>query len=1251
MRKFTVLTLFTCLSSITSVFAVPSTAYHVADADIYKGYITEKVWLSQYAIPQIQINDITYKAGVTLPANALPSDPHKLQVVLGLDRKRPFAFVSIPAYTTDPASKEIRQVSGFTLTIDEQILVTSMSEKAGRNTGVTNSVLANGTWYKIAVSSTGLYKIDYNFLNSMGIDPSSIHIANFRVFGNGGNMLSEDNAVPRKNDLAENAIWAYDANGNGVFDKEDYVVFYAVGPLEWDKDSLNQSFTHQTNIYENNAYYFLTFDQGAGLRVQDQGSVPVGNETITDFNAYMLHEQELVNLGPFGREWLGEQFSNNPGQQLSQSFNFNLGPTTSAVDFKIAVATQSSSGGDVFNFSLNGQPAFGSLAFGISNTGSSASIYLEQLQESKLNVTGNAAININYQPTNSTGYLDFIEVNYRRALTLTDNQMTFRDWNSVGMGKIATYQIQSAAGGIQVWDVTNPQIPVKMKGTLSSSTYSFTQDAQELHEFVAMNNTNLSTPTYIEQVSNQNLHGPGQVDFIIVAYPGFLNAANSLADYHRQTDNMRVIVATTAQVYNEFSSGSQDISAIRDFAKMFYDRAGTDTSQMPKYLLLFGGASYDYKNRITNNTDFVPTYESPLSNDPINSLASDDFFAILDDNENIENPSLINAMDIGVGRFPVATDEEAISVVNKLENYKSPSSLGPWRLSSTLVADNEDDAGTHMADEELAGSTINSSTDLYNYTKVYEDALPFVSTPGGERCPQANQDIDGQVFKGTFLLNYTGHGNTEVWSSERILTQADYDNWNNINALPFVITATCDFGQFDNPAYVSAGQALAIRNNGGVIAALTTTQESYESGNVAIDTKYLNAQFTPTNNGWNTFGEALRKGKNAVIFSPGGADISNLRKFVLFGDPALTPDFPAHSISIDSVKDAATLLPTSTVSALGSYVIYGSVTDGSGTLLNNFNGLLSVTIYDKPVTFDVITKATGRNAQFQVQDNIVYRGKVSVTNGHYSYTFVAPKDINYEFGKGKISSYAQSDVTDAAGSDTTLAVGGFSDNPVLNNTPPIVKPYIGDSLFINGGITGRNTSLFVELFSKTGINVTGNGAGHDLTAVLDDNTQQPYVLNDYYETLPNTYQQGYVNFPITGLADGRHSITVRAWDVNDNLGEGTVDFQVVDGQVVEVQNLMNYPNPFRDLTHFVFEHNHPNEQLDAQINIYNISGILVRTLNQSFMPTGSRTNQLDWDGTDNSGAKLPSGVYVYRLNLSTQNGIQSSAYQKLVISR
>ena len=563
------------------------------------------------------------------------------------------------------------------------------------------------------------------------------------------------------------------------------------------------------------------------------------------------------------------------------------------------------------------------------------------------------------------------------------------------------------------------------------------------------------------------------------------------------------------------------------------------------------------------------------------------------------------------------------------------------------VADNEDDAGPHMSDAEYAAYIINRSTNLYNFTKVYIDALTTVSTPGGSRCPLANEAINGQIYKGVFAVNYTGHGNQQVWASERILTQDDYNGWNNLNMLPFVITATCEFGEYDNPAYVSAGEALPLKSNGGAIVALTTTQQTFESSNKVIDSDFLLQQFVHYKDGsWNTFGEAFRKSKN-MTYTGNIGDFTNFRKFALLGDPAVIPDFPQYYIQNDSIIDATTHLQTDTLSALGAYTISGSVLDLNHNLLSIFNGTVSATIYDKPRTVNTIS---GIGKTYQIQDNVIYKGKVSVTNGHFSYSFIAPKDINYNFGKGKISTYAQNNVTDAAGSDTSLRIGGFSNNPIVENNPPIVKPFINDSSFQNGGITGSNTSLFIELYDETGINVSGNAIGHDLTAVLDGNIETPYILNDFYQTLPNTYKQGFVSYPLTGIPDGRHTFVVTAWDVNNNPGKGSIDFEVVDGKIVQIQNLMNYPNPFSDITHFVFDHNHPGEQLEVQVNIYSAAGAIVRTIKQSVTPTDSKS-ELTWDGTGDNGVKLPSGVYIYRIKVSTATGTQDLGYQKAVFLR
>lgn len=1224
---------------------------------IHSGYVTKKVWLDHYSMPEVKLKDLSYAtSGIVLPLDAIPSDPNKFDIMLGKDRKRPFALVSLPVYSLDGDSRKIKQLSAFTVTIKEKpgaepAFSYSSQPRAAKGTAA-SSPLASGSWYKIAVSETGFYKIDYTLLSQMGVNPANINPANIRVFGNGGNMLSENNAIPRPDDLTENAIWVNDG-GDNKFDQGDYVVFYAVGPTAWTKDPSSNTFRHQGNLYDDKAYYFVNFD-AAGLRIATQTDIPQSNIMVSSYNDHQVHEEDLVNVGGFGKQWWGEAFSSGPGGTVSNSFNFDLGNTVDSARFHIVVGSRSAAITNTMKINVNGHLEKIVLFDSQAGQSDEQNAILEKNADFNMVQSGATNVTLTYSPysTDDKAYLDYIEINTRRALSFSGIQFSFRDLNSVSAGNKAQYLVGNANSGTQIWDITNPLVPMKMDGTLNGSTYSFSQYADTLHEFAAFNNSSqLPVPEFAGTVDNQNLHGSGQADLIIVTDPAFLDAANALADFHTTHDHMRVAVATTTQVYNEFSSGSKDISAIRDFARMYYKRAGNDTTQMPKYLLLIGDASYDPKDRVANNNDHVPIYESEESHLLTNSFCNDDFFGMLDDNENISAAGIANTIDVGVGRFPVNTEKDAMAMVDKIKHYKSTAALGPWRLQDMFVADNEDPAGPHMSDADYMSQTVGSKSNIYNHTKVFLDALPTVSSPGGARCPQANKIIDDQMYKGCFFVNYSGHGNTTVWSAKRILTEDDYNGWTNYDNMPFMVTATCDFGRFDQPSYVSAGEALVIKNNGGVIVALTTTQLVYAAQNRTMNHDFLEAQFTHlANNKWYRFGDAFRIGKNQtyqVLTDP--YSLVNFRKFALLGDPALLPDFPQYTVMTDSIKNTGTSLNVDTVSALGSYVVYGSVRGDNNEVLTDFNGKLYVSYYDKPRTTDVTTYNGAKS--FQTQNNVIYKGRATVTNGQFSYTFIVPKDINYEFGKGKLSSYAENGITDAAGDDTSFVLGGYADDPVTDDNPPIVKPYIGDSLFKDGGITGANTLLYVSLEDETGINVSGNAVGHDLTAVMDGNIDVPYILNDYYETEPNTYQNGHVYFPLSNLSVGKHTIVVKAWDVNNNSGEGVVNFEVVDGDIVKLQDLINYPNPFKDVTHFFFEHNHPDEALNVEINIYNTAGLLVRKIRQSFTPSNSRSNEITWDGTSDGGAKLPAGVYVYRVNVATATGAQSSAYQKLVLLR
>lgn len=1236
--------LFLLVTLLTNYAAYSTVEVHEVDSiETAAGFAVKKVWLTQFQMPIVSVKRLsTYTKQKHEQGIALLDS---IGIVLGMDRKRPFALIRVPVVSRDNNGDAVF-TSSFELHVEEGGVSVSTRIVAKKTTDVNRSVLADGTWYKIGVVQSGLHKIDVNFLKTMGVDASSINPANVRVYGSGGKMLPEANYISRPVDLPENAVFIND-DGDGKFGVNDYVVFYGQGPVDWASDTSTGLFAHRKNLYTDTGYYFISFDKGASLRMETVDATNAGNVAVGEFDYHEVHEKDLLNPGRLGKIWYGEQFS-QLGGSLSQTFSFDIGAAASSVNCKVNFGV-SGSGNSSVSITMNGNEV-GSASF--NGTTDNVAMLLAANQK---NIPINASsVGINIALTaasNVIGYLDYIQINARRVLTINSDQMGFRDLQSVGQGNVAQYSLQGASDKTIVFDITNFNQPVILKGTFNNGSYGFSREASVLHEFVALNTTNVPSPIFIGNVPNQNLHGLGQVDNIIVSHKNFLSQAKRLAEHHITRDGMSVIVVTPEEIYNEFSSGGQDISAIRDFVRMFYRRAGSDSTQMPKYLTILGGASYDYKNRVPANSNFVPVFESAESSYALNSFSTDDFYGFLDDSENIESYAFLNVLDIGIGRIPARTVEDAQAMVDKIIYYRSPETLGPWRISTTFVADNNDGAGDFLQDSEVTGQQLSNTTNsIFNRNKIYLDAIPIISTPAGERAPNATSSLNEQIFKGTMFINYVGHGNPQVWATERILTQDEFSKWKNKKMLPFMITATCDFGQFDQPQYVSAGEQLVLQKDGGVISILTTTAAVYASYNLPLNLNFIKTVFGKKENGnWHSFGEATRIGKNAAYsVSNNASELVNYRKFSLFGDPALVPNFPEHAIKIDSVIDVAMGATASQVKALGEYRLSGHVQDENGSFKSDFNGVLFVSFYDKPRKVTTITSA---NKTFLLQDNLIYKGKVNVVNGRFSYSFIVPKDINYYNGACKVSQYAHNGTTDASGSDTSILVGGYSDNPVLNDEPPVVRAYINDSLFQNGGITGANTSLYVLLSSKTGINVSGNSIGHDLIAILDDKVSTPYLLNDYYETELNTYKRGIVNFPLAGLKNGKHNIRVKAWDVNNNMGEGSVDFTVLDGKIVGIEQLANCPNPFSGVTHFVFEHNHPYEVLEVNVQIYNSNGALVKVIEKEMTSVSSRTHDIVWEGDDAKGASLPSGTYYCRFTVTADKVYKTSAYHKVVIIR
>jgi hypothetical protein len=742
-------------------------------------------------------------------------------------------------------------------------------------------------------------------------------------------------------------------------------------------------------------------------------------------------------------------------------------------------------------------------------------------------------------------------------------------------------------------------------------------------------------------VANQDLHAAGAQDLIIVSRKAFLSQAEELAAFHRNEDGMRVLVADYDQVLNEFSSGTNDASAIRNFVKMFYDRAGGNPGDLPKYLLLFGDGTFINRDL---GEYYLPTYQSQKTFESLETYVSDDYFGLMDDNEgdNVDNTAA-EIVDIGVGRIPADNVSKAQLAVEKIRKYYDASAYGEWRNQGTFVGDDED-FNIHVEDADLFAQTFATAMPGFNIEKIYLDAYQQQSGAGGATYPQVNDAIDKKLFTGTLFLNYVGHGGSLGLAEEDILTFTDINNWENPTKMPLFITATCELSRYDEYDKFTAGERIYFKENGGGIALVTTTRVVFSNRNKEMNRNFTDEMIVASLNPGMKLGDIIREAKSTTNTGDGN------RKFTLLGDPALRLAFPKNNVVATHINNVPVSQPHDTLKSLAKISVKGEVRNTADVLMAGFNGVASLIVYDKMKTINTLQNDPESDAfSFDLQKNTVFKGKTRVNNGIFEFTFLVPKDIDYNFGPGKLSLYASNDTTDAGGYSKEIIVGGVSDTVLNDDEGPEVDVFLNDENFAFGGITDEDPTLLLILADENGINTSGNGIGHDITAIIDNDTRNVLVLNDFYESELDDITSGTVKYPFSQLSAGRHTLLVKAWDILNNSGQGYTEFIVEENASLALEHVLNYPNPFTTNTTFMFEHNKPAQELDLRIEIFSVSGKVVKTIRQTVNSLGYRVADINWDGKDDYGDKIGKGVYIYRITLSDSYGKKVTKYQKLVL--
>jgi len=1169
-------------------------------------------------------------------------------------RGRFFSSVHIVPIRKNPGNGNLERLISFDLRTTKS---PNVRRQVMQTTNVANSVLATGTWYRIGVVNSGVYKIDYNFLSNLGIDMGTLDPRDIQVYGNGRGQLPFSNYEAHYDDLHESAILVQ-GESDGVFDANDYVLFYGVAPHTWKYDTTSNHYRHHVHEYSDTTYYFLCTDKGQGARIQTQGSSGLTpTDTVVTFDDYAYHEFDNENLIKSGRAWYGEKFD----ILSTYSFAFNF-PNIELGELSWCDVDMISRLGNPHQYNVACQSSSVPLFVAGAQVNTYYAPYAiggnQDITFTPNGPTLNVTVTRDPSAAGAVGWINWIEVNVRRQLRMSGSQMGFRDMNSVGAGNVALYEFGNFTGTTVIWDVTDYANPKIQATTQNGGNLEWALPSDTLHDFVAMDGSSYLLPSAIGAVPNQNLHATPQVDYIIVAHPMFLAQAQELAQLHADHDTLTSVVVTPQQIYNEFSSGAQDVTAIRDYVKMIYDRAATP-EEMPRYLLLLGDGSYDNKHRLPNNTNFVPTFQNRDGLGLTTSYVSDEFFGLLDDQGYWDSGSDAGICDIGIGRFPVQSVSEAQGIVDKIRFYMTRqqpvinaaacsnnqcSKGGEWRNTIVFIGDDED-SNIHMSQADQMATLVDTTYDNYNIDKIYLDAYQQELTPGGARYPTVNEAITRKVERGCLIMNYTGHGGEVGLAHERVVEVQQINSWTNMCNLPLFVTATCEFARYDDPSRTSAGEYVILNPNGGGIGLFTTVRLVYSTPNFVLNRNFYRTVFEPVNGEMPHIGDVYQETKML------SGNSTNNRNFTLLGDPALKLNYPQNQVVTTEVNSQpVNLSQPDTLHALDRITIKGYVADTTGAQITGFNGILYPTVFDKPATITTLgNDVPNQPFVFRLQRNVLYHGKVSVVNGNFEFSFVVPRDISYSYGVGRVSYYAEDGITDASGSYENIVIGGSNTAAPADNVGPSIRLFMNDSLFVAGGITDANPKLYAIVTDSNGVNTVGNGIGHDIVAVLDEESDHAIVLNDYYQANINSYQSGTIIYPFTDLTEGAHTLSLKVWDVYNNSATVITDFVVEAAAGLKLSHVLNYPNPFTTSTSFFFEHNQCCTDFDAMVQIFTVSGKLVKTINQHIYSEGYRSEAIEWDGTDDFGDKIGRGVYVYRMYVRTSDGLVAEHYDKLVI--
>ena len=1147
-----------------------------------------------------------------------------------------------------PVYKENGVVKRLTRYQLQTVSASSVQKAASvRHSYKEQSVLSSGSCVKIRVSESGIYKLSYEELASWGLTPSGV-----RLFGYGGGLIDENFNAYRIDDLPEVPIYVHTGKDQ-QFGPGDYILFHAQGPVSWSYSPAKNTYSHSMNTYSTHGYYFITSDHGAGLRLNECGTAVINPEItqeVTSFDDYQVHELELLSvLDPTGvngggREFFGEQF-NSGNNVFSTTFSFPHVVDGGVGRLKTQLAAASTIAPSQFVLTFNNQQEKT-----ITVSAMQPSIYVKGVLSSSnhnFNLTQDE-ITVRMQaqmPSDGKAYLNYMEMHVSRQLIMHGDALYFRSKANMGSGRNNCYTLQNvSADEVHIWNITCLDSIYRVPAVYQDNSLQFVGPTDELQQYVAVRTTGqqFNRPEYVGKVGTQNLHGLKDVEYVIICPEQFRGEAERLAQAHEEKEGLSCVVVSDEQVYNEFSSGTPDASAYRWFMKMLYDRHLTGESLLaPRYLLLMGDGTFDNRKLLHNSgPNTLLTYQSALNvMDETFAYPTDDYFGFLDDTDDAEFRETSMYVRVGIGRLPVSTVDQARNVVNKLIAYMEDHQEGSWRSQLCFLADDGDRA-EHMKSANKIADAIRSSQPDYQVNKIILDSYFQEVTAAGESYPMAKNKFDNQLRNGLLYLCYMGHGSSSAITNENMMTLEGIHAMDNSHCGVWGF-GTCSFSHWDAQT-ISAGEAAVLNPKGGAIGVFSASRTVYADSNERLLMEFSKNLFQKEDGQYIRMGDVVRLSKNAPNRE------ANRMAYLYLGDPALRIAHPTpYKVRTDSIN-AQSVVELDTLRALSINQLRGSIVDENDQLVEDFNGKVFISVFDKEQEFTTLNNQNedSPNYPFTFKDRIsvLFKGNVDVVDGKFEVSFMLPKDIQYNYGTGRITYYAYDTIqyTEGLGYFENFMIGGSDPNAQFEDNGPDVDIYLNNLQFVSGGQVDEQPLFIAYLDDPNGINTSGSGVGHDLQLIIDNDNEQTWNLNESFVSDKGSFRSGSIHYKMPQLTEGKHQLRFRAWDLLNNSTTCTLDFEVVKGLAPHVYQLISYPNPAKsgEPIHFVVDHDRPTSQLDVTINIFDVSGRKV----YSCMQTGSGHIQLS-----PSSLRLGAGVYFCQLHIKTADSATTTQKTKIII--